>query len=292
MFKKIISTLKKLTLFDISVLGILLFIVVFFALVFFRKSAFITVTVKVGENDVAVERWSRPWYSSIFYKGMKEKDGLGRINAELIEVKTYDVAPAYDLYIAGNNRLSIKKAVYLTLKIKAVYGRSSNQYTYKGLPVLVGTPIKMYLDRIFVEGIVTNINGVKNERERKTLIIEAQIKEENSTYLETSGTDEFISNALSKGQKVFDDQGNLIIEILDKKVENAKRVTVTDSGRAIVTRDPLKKDVYLTLKVFAFKENDKFYLFDDVVILINNRIPINTPIISVLPVVTNIKVLD
>ncbi len=286
MMKKIIKKLKDLTLFDKILIGLAILVVVFVGYGIFRKSTYITVTLKVGEENVVWERWSRAWFSQLFYPGMKEKDGLGRVNAEVVSIHSYDALPlASDLY-------HVKKAVYLKTRIKAVYSRSSNQYTYKGLPVLIGSQIRMYLDRVLVEGLVTGIEGVVDPRENKTLLVEAQIKEESLTYQETSGTDDYIAQALSVGQKITDDQGNVAIEIIGKRVENAKKVTTTSTGGVLIGQNPLKKDVYLTLKINATKLYDRYYLFDDIPILVGQTIPINTSTLTVLPEVTKITVLE
>lgn len=282
--KNLKKRLRDLSLFDKILMGLVVLLVFFFAYAFFRKSTYITINVKVGEEDVVWEHWSRAWFSQLFYKGMKEKDGLGRVNAEVLDVHSYDVT------FPENDTLIAKKAVYLKLKVKAIYSRSSNQYTYKGLPVLVGSPIRMYLDSVLVEGLVTNIGGIKDPREKKILIVEAQVIDESPTYLETSGTKVYIADALRVGQKIQDDQGNTIIEIFDKKVENAKKVINTSDGRVLVGVNPLRKDVYLTMRINAIQLNNKYYFFDDIPISIGLKIPLNTPTLTILPEVTKITV--
>src|SRR3990172_5929258 len=273
--KNLKKRLKDLGLFDKILIGLVVFLVLFFAYAFFRKTTFITITAKVGEEDVVWEHWSRAWFSQLFYEGMKEKDGLGKVNAEVLGVHSYYTYPP-------------KEAVYLTIRLKAVYSRSSTQYTYKGLPVVVGTTIRMYLDRVFVDGLVTHIDGIKDPREQKILIVEVQVREENPTFLESSGTEEYIADALTVGQKIRDDQGNEVIEILNKKVESAMKVVTTSDGRVIVGINPLRKDVFLTLKINAIELNNKYFLFDDIPISIGLKIPLNTPTLTILPEVTKI----
>lgn len=285
------TKIKKLSLFDKFLFIIFLILGFVFIYIFFRKSTYITVNVKIGEDDVSWERWSRPLYSNYFYKGMKESDGMGRVNAEVLDVRSYDVAPTNILYSSIISSIfSVKKAVYLTLRLKVIYNRSNNQFTYKGLPVLIGSPIKLYLDRTLTTGLVTGMDGVEDPRDKQILIVEARLKKESQTYSETSGSDIHIADALTLGQKTFDDQGQLVIEVIGKKVEDAKRLTTSADGRTIISFNPLKKDVYLTLKVYAFRMGDKYYLFDDMPILIGYPIVINTPITSLLPEVTSIKV--
>lgn len=273
--KNVLNKIKHLTLFDKLVFAFVAMVIVFFTFTFFRKTTYITLTIKVGEDTVSWPHWSRAWFSQLFHEGMKEKDGLGTVNAEVLKVRSYDIWPA-------------KKAVYLTTRVKVVYSRSSDQNTYKGLPVLIGATIKMYLDKVLVDGLVTNIEGVIDSRERKTILVEAQIKEESPTFPETSGTKQYIADAINIGQKILDDQGNVIIEITGKRVEDAKRNIFTDDGRALIGINPLRKDVYLTLKLESIKLQNRYYLFDDIPILIGQTIPINLSTISVFPEITKI----
>jgi len=279
--KKVRAAFNKLTLFDKALIIIAILGFAFFAYVFFRKATYISATIKVGEENILYQPWTtetgtRTWFSQLFYKGMKEADGLGRTMAEVVSIRSYDTAPS-------------RKIVYLTLKVKAVYNRASNQNIFKGTPLVIGSPIRLYLDKLLVEGLVTDIEGVKDPREKQTLIVEAQIREETPVFPETSGTKEYIADALKVGDEIKDDQGNIIVKILDKRVEDAKKLVTTASGGVLVQRNPLRRDVYLSLEVNAIKIGGRFYLFDDIPLLVGGEIPLNTPIISVLSEVTKIS---
>jgi len=272
MFKNLRGKYNKLTLFDKVLVSLFVLGLVFFAYIFFRKSSYIAVTVKVGEDNIRYEPWvqetgTRVWFSQLFYQGMRETDGLGRTMAELSSLRSYDTLPS-------------RKAVYLTLSIRAVYNRASNQYTFKGKPLVVGSPIKLYLDRLLVEGLVTSVEGVNDPRERQELIVEAKLKEENPSFLETSGVENYIAEALTVGQRIMDSDGNVAIEIISKKSENAKRLVTTSDGRVIIQTSPLRKDIYLTLKINALKLGGRYYLFDDTPVLIGASIPLNTDLLS------------
>ena len=65
--KNLKKRLKDLGLFDKILIGLVVFLVLFFAYAFFRKTTFITITAKVGEEDVVWEHWSRAWFSQLFY---------------------------------------------------------------------------------------------------------------------------------------------------------------------------------------------------------------------------------
>ena len=101
-------------------------------------------------------------------------------------------------------------AVYLTVKLNTVYNRASNQHTFKGSPLLIGSTVKLNLDSLLVEGLVTHIEGAPDPRTKIPLLIKAQVIRENPTYPESSGERSFIADALSVGDKVTDNQQALL----------------------------------------------------------------------------------
>lgn len=283
--KNIRKKLENIALFDKIIILAFLFGIIFFAYFFFRKQDFVTVTVKVGEDAIRYEEWvattgTRTWFEQLFKPGMEETDGLGRAMAELVSVYSYDTEPS-------------RKAVYLNLNLRAIYNRTSGQHSFKGRALLVGSPIRLNLDGLYIEGLVTGVQGVDDTRKREDIIVSAQVvvdKKDNVFFLETTGTSESIEKALNIGDEVKDSGGNVVIKIIDKKVEDAKRSVTTSDGRIIVARNPLRKDVFLTLKINAIKTGDRYYVFDDIPILIGNTIPLNTPTLFVEPEVTKIEV--
>lgn len=269
---------KRLTLFDRVLIALAVLGTAFLAYFFFRKSTYVTATIKVSEENVNWgPTYTRSWFSQLFYEGMKEQDGLGRIMSEVVSIRSYDTGSAI-------------KAVYLTTRLRAVYSRASNQHTFKGTPLSIGSPVRLNLDRLLVEGLVTHVEGVKDPRVRENLIVEAQVREETPTFPEASGTREYIADALKVGDEVKDSRGNVIIKVLSKRVENAKRLVTTSDGRTLIQTNSLRKDVYLTLEVNAVKIGERYFLFDDVPILIGQTIPFNTPTISIFPEITKINI--
>lgn len=231
MLKKIKHFIKKLTLFDKLLAGLVIVGVVIFAYIFFRKSSYITVTLKVGQDSIFYSIYApktltntgtAPSLEEIFYKGMKEKDGIGRTTAEVLDTNSYYLQP---------DRVSI----YLKAKLAVVYNRSNNQYLYKGAPVLIGSKISLNLDDVSVDALVTGIDGATNPTVRKTLNIAAELLYPNSTYLETSGVNAYVANGINVGDKAHDSQGNTIIEVLAKTVKPADKTTTTADGRVLVS---------------------------------------------------------
>ena len=283
LIKKINLLSKRLHVFDWILIGLTVLTIIVFAFLFFRKSIYIVATVKVGEESVAYSSWltgspywndtsgTKMWFADILRVGQAEKDGLGNVKAEILDIYSYD-------------KTQTRKTVYLTLRLNAVYNKASDSYTYKGVPVLAGSKIKLNLDNLYVEGLVLNVGGQKKPRD--IITVEAQIREENSTFLETSGTKAYLADAIKVGDEVKDNKGETLIKIIDKKVVPARKTIITSDGRVVLGYDPIRREVYLTLEVSAEKIGDRYFFLDDIPILIDQIIPINTSSVSVFPIVT------
>jgi hypothetical protein len=273
--KKILRKFGNLTLFDYLLIGLLAFGVIVFAYIFFRTPTYLTVSVKVGEESLAWgPAYSRTWFAQLFRKGIKERDGVGRNMAEVTEVYVYPISPD-------------RQAVYLTLRLRSTYQKASKQHIFKGKPILVGYPIKLQLDTLNVEGIVTNIEGLPDPRTDVKLKIEVRSNGYGS-FQETTGAPPAIADALRIGQTVNDSSGQVVIEIVDKKEVDAKRLTTTYDGRTVIATNPLLKDIQLTLVVNAKKINNRYFLFDDIPLAIGGQIPLILPEVNFWPEITQI----
>ena len=151
--KKAFNRLTRISLFDGLLIAFTIVGIVIFAYVFLRKASYVTVTVKIGSDHILWDGGStRAWFNYYFHEGMKQKDGFGSTTAEVVKLRSYDYNES-------------RKAVYATVKLKTVYNRSSNTYTFQGKPVLIGSTIKLYLDRLLVEGHITHIEGAQETRD-------------------------------------------------------------------------------------------------------------------------------
>lgn len=270
--------LRKL---DIVIFGIVICLGIFVAYTFFRKSTYVVATVKVGSESVLW--WDKgstnAWFHQYFREGNKELDGFGGVVAEVLHVRSYDTAPN-------------QKAVYVTVRLKVVFNRASDQFTFRGKPVLIGSTVRLHLDRLLAEGLVTAIEGVENQTTFHKTIVEAKLIENNAVYLGTEGVNIYRAEALNVGDEIKDSQNNTVIKILQKRVEDAETVVTTSNGLLLKQRHPVKKDVYYRLEVNAQQIGDRYYVFDDVPLLVGEVIPLNIETAFLTPVVTSIRVDD
>lgn len=286
-YRKFLSILrdryKKAAIIDIILILSAVLGLAFFLYVFFRKSDYVIATIKVGDesvnfNDGVDWNGTRPWFTEIVHGGdVKQKDGLGRTVAEVLSVQSYDIR--YN-----------RKALYIKVRFKAVYEKSSGQYVYNGLPLVIGSYMRIPFSTVSVQGLVTKIEGLPDFRQKAKLIVEAKLEDESSTYLQTSGVSPYVASEILNTNEIKDGEGNVIIKILQKKVEDANVFVATADGTALVRKNPLRKDVYLTLEVDVTKIGNRYYLFDDMPILIGQTMPLNTTKLSVFPIVTKITI--
>lgn len=271
--------IQKPRVFHVVLITLVISIGIGFFYIFLRKPTYLTVEIKVGSESVYFDGGTtKAWLGQLIHEGMTEKDGLGKTTAEVIKIRSYDTANT--------------KAVYATTRILAVYNRNSNQYTFRGKPLLIGSTIRLYLDRVLVDGLITYVEGVKDPRIKKRLVVEAQLINETNVFPEISGVKQYIADAIAEGQEIKDSQNNTIIKVVKKREEDAKKNVTTSDGRIFTQTYPQRKDVYLTLEVQSMLIGDRYYIFDDIPLIIGWGIPINTKTFVASPDITSIKPLD
>src|SRR3989344_5908080 len=280
--------LRRLTLFDILLIFLIssLIFSVFFFLFRTKKELFITVRTsdetplrqpweQIKVNSIKL--WNSPiWMNNLFYKGMSEKDNFGNTVAEVINVRKYDNRPENPTF-------------YLTVKLNAVFTTATSTYTYKGKNILVGSLIQLHLDDVLIDGLIVNVNGEKEKYPLKKIRVTTQIIEFESKSIESTGVEPFVADNIQEGKIIKDNQDREILKIISKRVEDAKKIVVTNTGEVLLRTDPIKKDVYLTLELMAFKVDNRYYFFDDIPILVDKQIPIHLEHISIFPKITSIE---
>ena len=121
------NLLKKFHFID--VLGIVVFFVILgvAAAFFLRKQKTVDVVLRVSESG-SLDIWYKPplWYLENLKPGLGETDWLGR--------KTIAIKDINSFYTNQANRL-----FYITLTVQSAYNKRLNQYSYNGVPLLVGS---------------------------------------------------------------------------------------------------------------------------------------------------------
>lgn len=272
--------MRNLTLFELITFttAILIFLSVF--LMLFRSKQEIDVVVKVTEESLIWPSQGVPiWYANRLRVGMAEKDMLGRPMATITKIRRYDTMPT-------------KKSMYLTVRLNAVHSPRSGTYNFKGRNVLVGSPISLTLDNVLLEGLVSDIIGTQKPYPSQKLLATAELFVFDASLPEVSGVLPYVADAIDEGDTVLDNNGNIVIRVVKKETSPADKIVSTYDGSLILRPHPIRKNVRLTLEIDALLIDGRYYLLDDIPILIDRAIPVLLEDIFLFPVITDIQEVD
>lgn len=250
--------------FEIFLLGLFVLVLVFIGIYLFRDKRWIVIDMKVTSDNVTKSYFNVPfWLVSSVREGDKELDGIGQPTAEVISAKTYETDSEFE-------------EAYIKVKINAVYNRIQNKYTFSAKDVVVGGPISIKPRGTLIEGIITSIEGISDNKTFVKKKVVVQIEGTVSREI-TVGVKPWIADAIQEGEEIKDFNGKTIAKVISKKTEPALRLTVDDNGNAHLVRDPYLQDLYLTLELSTIKDRGVYYFRDTEKIKINQRIPLYTP---------------
>lgn len=279
---KINNFIKKIgTINLLSLLFVFLLLGSFFFYLF-RKKQYVTVTLKVSNNSIfnygVAPEYNLPKadYLKAIQPGLVAKGELGIAEAEILDVYSYDFN-------------SEDKVLFATVRLNAAYSSRSGQYTYRELPVVIGSHLKINFPNLLVEGLVIDINNQYQDDNEETIIFDAEVIRNDINFPGTTGAPKFIAEALSIGDKVFDHQGRVMAEIIDKQVSLADQLSYNDRGIAILTKNPLRDKIKLRVKAKVRKVNGELWFYELSRIQVDKWIPLMFDNISIYPVITSFE---
>lgn len=256
---------------NIGVFEILAGILILFALVLVMiqmrsREEWVKTEVKISTSSWWQAYFTAPpyWLGESIKIGDKEFDPQGRAAAEVLDIKAYELSNL-------QQQESTRKDFYLTLNLRAAKDRRTRKLKFKNQPLEIGGPIELHLTNTYVSGLVTFIEGVLDEREMKELIIEGVWE----------NTFPWIAEAIPVNGKMVDRESKIIAEILEKRIELAEKTVETWDGRLVSSRDPLKRDVYLKIRLLAKKQGENFYFREDQKVKIGGTLFVQLPGVDV-----------
>lgn len=246
---------NKITFFDIGLGAIILLLALSGYFFFKRDVEYITIRVKVTDREILYAN-TQPadWYASRFEIGDAERDALGRTIAEIVNVESFSV---------GTN----KKAVYVDLRIKAVYDKRAKTYSSRGKTVAFGTTMRFYLSKVTFDGIVTEFPHSESQRNYRVTT--------STVTVVARGLEPAVAAGIKKGDKIQDSNGTLIADVLEVNVKPAERITTTVNGDLLLRFDPLYKDLLLTVAMRTKLFHGEAYVFDNVPLKVGVAIPLS-----------------
>jgi hypothetical protein len=265
--KKIFAELKKVNPFDIFMIVIAISILIGFFFFFYRKAEYITIQVKVTNQEVLyASMLPKNSYSRHFTKGDVERDAVGRVITEVIDVESYPITQDHQI-------------VYLTLRVRSTYDTRTQTYSARGKTLMYGTPIRFNLNSVTFDGFVTQVPTTAVSHKEKIMKVQAV-----SRYMEPS-----IANAVKVGDTIVNSRNEVLIKITNVRVEPAMQVTTNVSGDLFERKNPYFKDIYVDMEVLVDEFNNKdLTILDEIKFQVGAVIPFSNMNYTIYPLVEKI----
>jgi hypothetical protein len=261
--------LKRINLIDWTIIISLCLVVSTFFLFFYRKSTYITIKLKVTDQEVLTAfHTPNTNYALQFHVGDTERDSVGRVVTEIVGVESYPLNP--------ENRV-----VFLELKVRSTYDSRTKMYSAKGKNINYGTPMRFNLSNVTFDGYVVEAPSlVQNNIKPVSVEVETLLR----------GVDPSLVKEIKAGDEVKDSKGIVLAKILTVSSEPAEQVTQNVQGELLLRKNPFYKDVKITLQLRAHKVNDKNILsFNEIPLTVGGEIPFSTLYYTMYPSVQTIK---
>jgi hypothetical protein len=277
--KLIKGSVKRITPLDYIILFVTVVFLLVFLIYFRRENAFIEIRLKLTDPDVRnMSARSLDEYAMNFRVGDKEYNELGQVVNEIVRVDSYRTS-------------SQGQVIYLNIRSKALYNPRKKQYSIQGKPVVAGQSFVFVFSPSKAQGIIVDFPGFTSTKDMplKKLIVRSQLQDEQRAYSDTYGVHKYIAQAIKPGDVVTDSNGVVLAKVLSVEVLPANRTIVTNNNTSMTIVDQELKDAFYTLEITAFKYGGRYYLYDYIPISIGQALPLNFPLISILPIIIDIK---
>ena len=176
------------------------------------------------------------WNAKNFQIGAKEYDSFHKPIVEVIDTVKYNEDNRSFLWIKA--RLLVK------------YNVVTKQYVFRQETLGIGNTIHIAPDNIMFIGNVVGIEGVGSMWDPEYVTVTGRAKD----------IQPWEAESLAVGDKVVDNKGALIAEITNTDVELADMVATTYTGEVLQRKNPLVRDVKLTMKMRVMKNgNSRFF---------------------------------
>lgn len=256
---------KKISVFEILI-GVLILLALVFVMIQTRsKKEWVKTEIKISSSSWWQTYYTSPpfWLGESIKVGDQEFNSQGNKIAEVLDIKTYE--------LSGGGEATTRKDFYLTLNLQVTKDRRTQKLKFKNQPLEIGAPIELHLKNTFIPGLVTNIEGLTNDKETEELIVEG-------IWLNTFPWN---AEAIPIGGEMKDGMGRIVAKIIDRQINLADMVITTDDGRVLVRKNPLKRDVLIKAKILVKKQGENFYFREDQKVKIGENLFFHLPGVDV-----------
>lgn len=183
------------------------------------------------------------WAVAALKIGDVSYNSLGKKTAEVVDVnKSY----------WGADRENFQ----VILKVNAVKNSLNKEYTLDGRPLMIGNKLSIPLGRTQFNGLISDIYQDEQERLTRYRRAKATVRLKGRLY------EPWRAEAL-RDFTVKNSKSEVVAQIKNILIEPAEYVFTTDAGRVLRLRDPIKKDVTLTLELFDVLCADQTCYFEE-----------------------------
>lgn len=265
-FPKIKRLIKNIGVFELLIGFLILLVLVLVMAQTRSKEQWVKAEVKISASSWWQAYFTAPpyWLGESINVGDKEFDSQGKVVAEVSDVKAYELSNL-------EQQEPARKDFYLTLKLLVARDRRTGKLKFKNQPLEVGGPIELRLVNTYVPGMVTFVEGISNGEKMREIVVEG-------VWLNSYPWN---AEGIPIGGKMEDGMGNIMAEVLEKRIELAEKTVETAWGGLVVSRDPLRRDIYLKVKLKARESGDNLYFLYDKKVKIGENLFIQLPGIDV-----------
>lgn len=250
--RTIIKLLKNPAI--LLIIGIFISLSVLGARVVLQADKFVTVEIIASGGDWWQTFPQTPhWLADAVTPGAVEYSVGGKKLAEVLETKKYQE--------------DVNKILWAKVKLLVTPDKARGGWRFQQMPLTIGSTLNINPNSIKLTGSVIAIEGVGRSGEYKNLLATVKLYDRYPWYAET----------VNIGLQAIDDQGNATARVVDKKIELAETSAHTSDGRVLARRNPLKRDITLSLEIQAVEREGLLYYNQIQAIKIGNQLWIQTP---------------
>lgn len=234
--KQIAASIRRVTPLYIFIGLLIVFSLVGVVKTFKKTTDWRTVKIQVVGKDwtntfTQYDGYRSPyWLTDKIKSGDIERSYTGEETARVLRTEIYE-------------RGGMDFDVYITVKLKVEYNTRMQSYSYRGQPILAGSPIKLKLNRALVIGQIIDDQVPPDGYESKQVTITGRIRNAEPWFIEKLIPENTISNG-----------NQTVAKILSVQTDNpvSQILTTTQTGtrtNVILEKNPRTRDVILTVQL-------------------------------------------
>lgn len=247
---------------------VILFIILILAtgikILFFKQKADIFVTLQLCEktNPYSLTNCGKVLQSAISQIETRENLTSGAL---ITKIKSNEIKINED---------ETRKNILVDLKLNA--DKKGNSYYFQNQKLKENSLLFIEGDKSSLQGVITKLSFFPFNITKVEKIIILEIYQQKK----------WLADSILIGDKETQDN-ETIAEITDKKISDAETEVITDSGELLKKSSPVFKDIKLSIKVYAEKENNEL-LFKGKELKVGNILEIKTDKAEFSGIITNV----